>query len=169
MNRLGPRVVFKRVQGLLSKSARLKGYLLIWTVGLRSGGSDLIGFSSNPVRPRPIVGLRYISCDGAAALARRRQIPRWGSPELAKLALQGLIRAGFSPWSTAMACVVHWRPWLGSWGSVVARAKAAAAMHGRASPACDARPPKGRYSLRNFAFVCMYVYVLDLFWRCDRE
>jgi len=35
-------------------------------------------------------------------------------PELAKPALQGLIRAGFWPWSTAMACVVHWRPWLGS-------------------------------------------------------
>ena len=50
-----------------------------------------------------------------------------------------------------MACVVHWRPWLGSWGSVAARAKAAAALHGRASPACDARPPKGCYSLRNFA------------------
>ena len=115
---------------------------------MRSGGSDLIGFSSNPVRPRPIVGLRYISRDGAAALARRRQIPRQGSPALAKPALQGLIRAGFWPWSTAMACVIHWQPWLGSWGSVAARAKAAAALHGRASPACDARPPKGRYSLR---------------------
>ena len=48
-----------------------------------------------------------------------------------------------------MACVIHWQPWLGSWGSVAARAKAAAALHGRASPACDARPPKGCYSLRN--------------------
>ena len=117
MNRLGPRVVFKRVQGLLIKCSRPKRYLLIWTVGLRSGGSDLIGFSSNPVRPRSIVGLRYISRDGAAALARRRQIPRRGSPELAKPALQGLIRAGFWLWSTAMACVIHWQPWLGSWGS----------------------------------------------------
>ena len=99
-----------------------------------------MGFRSNRARPKPIVGLRGISSDGAAALAHQRQIPWRGSPELAKLALQGLIRPGFWPWSTAMACVIHWRPWLGSRRSVVALAAAAVGLRGEARRRVACRP-----------------------------
>jgi hypothetical protein len=42
LNWVGPRVVFGKAQGLFSKTARPKGYLLIWATGSRSNGSDPI-------------------------------------------------------------------------------------------------------------------------------
>jgi hypothetical protein len=40
LNWVGPRVVSKETQGFFNKTARPKGYLLIWTVGSGSDGSD---------------------------------------------------------------------------------------------------------------------------------
>jgi hypothetical protein len=44
LNWVGPWVGFKETQGLFSKAARAKGYLLIWTVGSGSDGSDAFQF-----------------------------------------------------------------------------------------------------------------------------
>jgi hypothetical protein len=44
LNWVGPRVDSKETQGLFSKAARAKGYLLIWTVGSGSDGSGELRF-----------------------------------------------------------------------------------------------------------------------------
>jgi hypothetical protein len=44
LNRGGLRVDSQETQGLFNKIARLKGYLLIWTVGSRSDDSDTFQF-----------------------------------------------------------------------------------------------------------------------------
>ena len=50
MNTDGLRVEYGKVEGLFNKMARAKGYGWISAVGSRSGGSDLKGARSNPVR-----------------------------------------------------------------------------------------------------------------------
>jgi hypothetical protein len=42
LNWVGPRVVLGKAQGLFSKTARPKGYLLIWATGSKSKGLDPI-------------------------------------------------------------------------------------------------------------------------------
>jgi hypothetical protein len=44
LNRGGLRVDSQETQGLFNKTARPKGYLLIWTVGSRSDDSDAFQF-----------------------------------------------------------------------------------------------------------------------------
>jgi hypothetical protein len=44
LNWVGPRVDSKETQGLFSKAAGAKGYLLIWTDGSGSDGSDAFRF-----------------------------------------------------------------------------------------------------------------------------
>jgi hypothetical protein len=42
LNSVGPRVVFGKTQGLFSRTAMPKGYLLIWATGSKSNSSDPI-------------------------------------------------------------------------------------------------------------------------------
>ena len=66
-------------------------------------------------------------------------------------ALWGLIRAGVWPWSTAVACVVHWRARTGSAGLGTGSSTARAARRPRSSPERGACAPKARQGLRDLA------------------
>jgi len=74
-----------------------------------------------------------------------------GSPALSNPALWGLIRAGVWPWSTAVACVVHWRARTGSAGLGTGSSTARAARRPRSSPEHGAGAPRARQGLWDLA------------------
>ena len=94
------------------------------------------------------------------ACERRRRSPEQGLPRrgiagVGQSGLQGSIRAGFWSWSTAMACVIHWRPWLGSRRSVVALAAAAVGLRGEARRRVACRPSQcGNLGARDSWSLC---------------
>jgi hypothetical protein len=70
---------------------------------------------------------------------------------LSNPALWGLIRTGVWPWSTAVACVVHWRPRTGGAGLGTGSSTARAARRPRSSPERGAWAPRARQGLRDLA------------------
>jgi len=70
---------------------------------------------------------------------------------LSNPALWGLIRAGVWPWSTAVACVVHWRARTGSAGLGKGSSTARAARRPRSSPEHGAGAPRARQGLWDLA------------------
>jgi len=83
---------------------------------------------------------------------RRSSVLRGGaSPALNDPALRGLIWAGVWPWSTAVACVVHWRARTGGAGLGTGSSMARAARRPRSSPERDAWAPRARQGLRDLA------------------
>ena len=73
------------------------------------------------------------------------------SPGKANPALRGLIRAGVWPWSTVVACVVHWRARTGGAGLGTGSSTARAARWPRSSPERGAWAPRARQGLRDLA------------------
>ena len=98
-----------------------------------------------------IVRLRAFGRAGGGGTRRSSVLRGGASPALNDPALRGLIWAGVWPWSTAVACVVHWRARTGGAGLGTGSSTARAARRPRSSPERDAWAPRARQGLRDLA------------------
>ena len=98
-----------------------------------------------------IVRLRAFGRAGGGGTRRSSVLRGGASPALNDPALRGLIWAGVWPWSTAVACVVHWRARTGSAGLGTGSSTARAARRPRSSPEHGAGAPRARQGLWDLA------------------
>jgi hypothetical protein len=133
LNRSGPRVDCRKLQGFFSKRGGANRYARSSAAGLGSGGSDLKDPRSNRSRKLRIGRRRGVGADGGGAGRRDRACAAALRRTWSKSAIRGQIGRGFGSGRISASPVIHSRHQLGSGRLSMSSAAAVAEWHGEGS------------------------------------